>query len=315
MVVGTAAYLSPEQAQGLAADARSDIYSLGCVLYEAVTGRRPFEGESSVTVALQHVNADPPAPSSLVGDLPAELDTIVARAMAKDPAQRYASAADLAEDLERLGRGVSVTAGSADGAPTLAMAATDATAVHPGPRVGATESQPWRRDASRAAGWLLVALALVAAVAALAVVGNLFDSNGEGTEPQGDTDGVPETTPEATTPDEATTTPADVTTTTPATGPAADLAAVDLAVAAVGAEADRALAGGEIDQSARDNLANKAADAGDKARDGDGDALDQVESLRADLNALRDDGDLTQPTFNRLRRAVDDLETAIIAVL
>jgi hypothetical protein len=195
------------------------------------------------------------------------------------------------------------------------MAATDATAVHPGPRVGATESQPWRRDASRAAGWLLVALALVAAVAALAVVGNLFDSNGEGTEPQGDTDGVPETTPEATTPDEATTTPADVTTTTPATGPAADLAAVDLAVAAVGAEADRALAGGEIDQSARDNLANKAADAGDKARDGDGDALDQVESLRADLNALRDDGDLTQPTFNRLRRAVDDLETAIIAVL
>src|SRR6266508_2872125 len=73
-VVGTAAYLSPEQARGVAADARSDIYSLGCVLFEAVTGRRPFDGESPVAVALQHVHTDPPVPSTLVGDLPAELD-------------------------------------------------------------------------------------------------------------------------------------------------------------------------------------------------------------------------------------------------
>jgi hypothetical protein len=90
---------------------------------------------------------------------------------------------------------------------------------------------------------------------------------------------------------------------------------LDEAVAAVGAEADQARDAGEIDQSARDNLVDKASDAAAKARDGDSDALDQVASLREDLQDLRDDGDLTAPTFNRLRRAVDDLEDAITAVI
>jgi ribosomal protein L19E len=95
----------------------------------------------------------------------------------------------------------------------------------------------------------------------------------------------------------------------------ADPVALDQAVAEVTAEADGALAAGEIDQSARDNLVGKAAGAADKARSGDDDALDQVESLREDLQDLRDEGDLTPPTFNRLRRAVDSLEAAITAVL
>jgi eukaryotic-like serine/threonine-protein kinase len=318
-VIGTAAYLSPEQAQGMAADARSDIYGLGCVLYEAATGRRPFEGESPVAVAVQQVNAVPPRPSSLVADLPAELDTIVATAMAKDPAQRYATAAQLADDLRRLSRGVPVTAEApAAAAPTQAMAAADATAVQPGPPPVDAGPEPGRSRASRVAAWVLAALVVVVAALALALAAGLFDTDGDDTtavdgattEPPGDTapDAGPQTTPEVTT------TPTDAPTTT-APAPATDFAAVDEAVAEVTAEADQALAGGEIDQSARDNLVDKAIDAADKARDGDADALDQVESLRDDLSDLRDDGDLTPPTFNRLRRAVDRLEAAITAVL
>jgi hypothetical protein len=137
--------------------------------------------------------------------------------------------------------------------------------------------------------------------------------NGEVTETQPDGTTVAEPAPQATA--DAPAPPADATTTAPGTDATAELAAVDQAVAEVTAEADGALAAGEIDQSARDNLVDKVVDAADKARSGDDDALDQVESLREDLEDLRDDGDLTPPTFNRLRRAVDSLEGAITAVL
>jgi len=314
-VIGTAAYLSPEQAQGRAADARSDLYSLGCVLYEAATGRRPFDGDSPVAVAMQHANTHAPAPSGLLDDLPAALDTVLARAMAKDPAQRYATAGDLARDLERLESGIAPAAVPAASASTRAMAITDPTAVHPGPHAGATgdeRTEPVRRRLPRAAVWLLAALALAAGVAVVAA-GLFNDGTGAGgpggqtPAPTGDSVDVTETTP-------ATEQPAPTTTTTTAqTAP--DFTVLDEAVAAVGAEADQARDAGEIDQSARDNLVNKASDAAAKARDGDSDALDQVASLRDDLQALRDDGDLTAPTFNRLRRAVDDLEDAITAVI
>jgi eukaryotic-like serine/threonine-protein kinase len=318
-VIGTAAYLAPEQALGQPADARSDIYALGCVLYEAATGRQPFEGDSAVAVALQQVNAVPPVPSSLVSDLPADLDTILARAMAKEPALRYTTAADLSEDLQRLRRGVPVTAVlPATDAPTQAMAPADEIAVRSRTAAGVPEVRRNRTSRWVAAG--LVAIAAVVGLIALAVAGGLFDGDGddpamgdgEVTEPQPDGTTVPEPAPQATA--DAPAPPGDATTTAPGTD-VTDLAALDQAVAEVTAEADGALAAGEIDQSARDNLVDKAADAADKARSGDDDALDQVESLREELEDLRDDGDLTPPTFNRLRRAVDSLEAAITAVL
>lgn len=101
-VMGTAHYLSPEQARGGEVDARSDVYSAGCVLYELATGQTPFTGDSPVAIVYQHVHQDPAKPSSLNPDLTAAFDAVVAKAMAKDPDERYQSAADMRVDLFRL---------------------------------------------------------------------------------------------------------------------------------------------------------------------------------------------------------------------
>ena len=99
-VMGTAAYLSPEQAAGGRADARSDIYALGVVLYEMLVGEPPFVGETPLAVAYKHLNDVPLPPSELRPGVPRGLDAVIARAMAKDPDQRYATAEAMVRDLD-----------------------------------------------------------------------------------------------------------------------------------------------------------------------------------------------------------------------
>jgi beta-lactam-binding protein with PASTA domain/predicted Ser/Thr protein kinase len=166
-VLGTASYLSPEQAQGITVDARSDIYSLGCVLYEMLTGRAPFTGDSPVAIAYKHVKEDPVPPGRLNGDVPDSLDAVVMKCMAKNPANRYQNAEELREDLER----------AAQGMPTLAtpVMAGDATEVVTD-RVGAgrtavmTGLPPEEEEKAERGGrgWL-VALGVLLALAALGV--------------------------------------------------------------------------------------------------------------------------------------------------
>ncbi|APT93952.1 serine/threonine protein kinase [Corynebacterium stationis] len=142
-VIGTAQYLSPEQAQGKPADARSDVYALGCVLYEAVTGHAPFEGETPFAVAYQHVQEEPNAPSesldpdSLTPTERVNLDAVVLTSMAKDPMDRYQSAQEFSADLERMSSGNVTRAAQmhiADDEPSAHSQPEDSTrvaAVHP----------------------------------------------------------------------------------------------------------------------------------------------------------------------------------------
>src|SRR5216110_3945212 len=108
-IVGTAQYLSPEQARGAPVDARSDLYSLGIVLYEMLTGTVPYTGDTPVEIAMKHLTAVPDPPSKLRSDIPHDLDAVVMRALAKDPEQRYGSAEEMDADLARVARGVAVS--------------------------------------------------------------------------------------------------------------------------------------------------------------------------------------------------------------
>ena len=109
-VIGTAQYLSPEQARGERVDSRSDLYSTGCLLYELLTGRPPFTGDSPVAIAYQHVRENPVPPSQVDPDVPPWADAIVLKAMAKSPADRYQTAADMRADLQRAASGLPVAA-------------------------------------------------------------------------------------------------------------------------------------------------------------------------------------------------------------
>jgi len=139
-VLGTATYFSPEQAQGFALDGRSDVYALGVVLYEMLTGVAPFTASSPVSIAYKHVRETPAPPSTLVPELEGAMDRIVLTAMAKDVDQRYLSAQDFRADLLRFERGrplagAPVAAAPASvhvAAPTIAAAAS--TAPAPAPR-------------------------------------------------------------------------------------------------------------------------------------------------------------------------------------
>jgi len=153
-VIGTPTYLSPEQAQGQAVDARSDIYSLGCVLYELLAGRPPFTGDTPVAIAYKQVNETPVPPSAHNPDVPPRLDAVVMKCLAKNPANRYQTAEELAADLERVQQGQDVEA-----TPLLAGAG-DATQVIARPAPTQLMQPPEPEGSSRKV-WLGVLIGLL----------------------------------------------------------------------------------------------------------------------------------------------------------
>ncbi|MGH3423151.1 MAG: Stk1 family PASTA domain-containing Ser/Thr kinase [Nocardioidaceae bacterium] len=172
-VVGTAQYLSPEQARGEVVDARSDIYSTGCLLYELLTGRPPFVGDSPVSVAYQHVREVADPPSTLNPDVTPAMDQIVAKALAKRTEDRYQSAADMRADIERAMSGQDVTAATAavpayaEGGTMVGTAAMPA-APPPTAQVPPTAHRDEERRRRRRWPWVLTALVVIVLIAVAA---------------------------------------------------------------------------------------------------------------------------------------------------
>jgi serine/threonine-protein kinase len=168
-VVGTAHYLSPEQARGEHVDARSDVYSTGCLLYELLTGAPPFTGESAVAVAYQHVREDPVPPSMVEPEVPQAADAIVLFAMAKNPANRYGSAAEMRADIERALAGRPVHA-------RPVSAGSESTGANMSPTSVLLREPPARRRSAAYAALAVAALAVF--VIALVIARNVVTGNG-----------------------------------------------------------------------------------------------------------------------------------------
>ncbi len=172
-VMGTAQYLSPEQARGEVVDARSDLYSAGCLLYELLTGRPPFQGESAVSVAYQHVSETPVPPSQIDPAVPPELDGLVLKSLAKNPGDRYQTANEFKADVERALAGLPVTGTIPTLRATVPASASTTASLQPvgiGPGAPATPKRsPW--------AWIgVTVLVLAVAAAALFLGRTLFDT-------------------------------------------------------------------------------------------------------------------------------------------
>ena len=139
-IMGTAQYISPEQAQGQTADQRSDLYSLGVVLYEMLTGKPPFDGDNPVSIAYKHVREDPLPPSMINPDISPELEAVVMKALSKNPENRYQNVVEMQADLERCLEGFPVYA----------------TPVLPPDQAGATRAYPVGGAPKRSLTWLWI---------------------------------------------------------------------------------------------------------------------------------------------------------------
>ena len=197
-VVGTAQYLSPEQARGEVVDARSDIYSTGCLLYELLTGKPPFSGDSAVAVAYQHVREVPKAPSEVASDIPEALDRIVLKSLAKDREERYPDADAMRGDLEAALRGAAVSApavsswAAAAAAQPTAVVSGPATRAMPAPATAATTAvvAEDEEEDSRSPWWVWL-LVLIGVAAAIGVAYLLMTGNEEEPAPEPTTITVP----------------------------------------------------------------------------------------------------------------------------
>ncbi|MBB5871069.1 serine/threonine-protein kinase [Allocatelliglobosispora scoriae] len=171
-VIGTAQYLSPEQARGEAVDARSDVYAAGCVLFELLCGHPPFVGDSPVAVAYQHVREEPKAPSESNRDVSPDLDAIVLKALSKNPINRYQSAGEMRADLLRAAAGRPVLA-------TPVLREDETLAMPTGNRSGGNRNVARVGDARRrrTSGWLLAALSALGVLAVVALTAGLILAN------------------------------------------------------------------------------------------------------------------------------------------
>ncbi len=179
-VIGTAQYLSPEQARGETVDARSDVYSLGCVLYEILTGEPPFVGDSPVAVAYQHVREDPIPPSQRHPDISPELDAVVLKSLAKNPDNRYQTAAEMRADLIRVHSGEAPDAPKVltDAERTSLLASAGPTDRTPPTEQLSSHTAYAERDRGQSVGrWLIAVAALAVLTVVVTIAINMIGGN------------------------------------------------------------------------------------------------------------------------------------------
>jgi serine/threonine-protein kinase len=289
-VLGTAAYLSPEQASGRPAGPASDLYSLGCVLFEMLTGAPPFTGDSAVGIAYRHVHEDPGPPSARRPGLPARLDQITARLLAKDPAARPPGAAAARAGL-------------------LAAIGPDRTAALAGAPEVIPGSPPRRRRWRPRPAEAVLAIALAGALAALAAVlltGSTRITAGAAASPAGPA--ASHQTGQAS--------PAPRRTSgTPPSRSASPLPATAAAAATFVGELQAAVADGQVTQQAGQDLFNRLAQLlfGPPGQDPQ-QAGQQYAQLIQSYDQHQAQGQITGPAAATLRHALDALGAAIGAL-
>jgi len=303
-VLGTAAYVSPEQARGEPVDHRSDIYALGCVFYEMLTGRAPFLADNPVAVAYQHVHEPLTPPSSLVPTIPPGLEAVALRAMAKDPAARYPDVVEMREALERA-EDAGAVAATAPQAPVAATA--------PIPVAAPTERLPRRADRPPPRRRTpLVVLGLI--IALLAAGGLAF------TLAQDDTAGgaAPAGSPPASSPTPGRTpSPSPGASPSPSPSPSAEpapIASVQDAIDALEVVLNEGFDDGEISEEAAQRVAREVGEAVEKFNDGETDeAIDRLDELERHVDELVDHDEIAHSQERRIDKAIEELARQMLA--
>jgi eukaryotic-like serine/threonine-protein kinase len=318
-VLGTAAYLSPEQAQGLRVDGRSDVYALGVVLYEMLTGRAPFVAASPVAVAFQHVREEPPPPSRIRRGIPPGLEAVVVRALAKDPDDRFAGADRMAAALAPFAAGAPAPASSSPpAAPVTEAIGPDPTAPLPltevprGRRGSRARSGPAHAAPRRRRRWAalvaLPALAVLLAVAATLpgiLAGGHDRPEGRHNTPPAPADHGAHAPPQSPSPSPPV---------TPSASPTPQVPTVQAAVAAITSAAGQAVAAGDLGDHAAHDLQSGVEAAVRHYAEGDLEkALEDVGKARERLSKDAEHGDASAAAAAAIDPRLADLAAAMQA--
>ena len=286
-ILGTAGYVSPEQARGDPVDHRSDIYSLGCVLYEMLTGRQPFEAADPLAVAYKHVHEAPKPPTSLESSIPPALGAVTLRAMQKDPAERFQSVADMTAALQDRTEPTPPVAATRP-VPPVAVVPTQPTATMP----RRSDRQPPRRR--------LVPLLIVVVV--LALLGGLASALFGGETPSGS---------RATPSRSASRSPSASPSATPSPTPSATAPPVDPLQSAVDALRNLVSEGvsdGTISDKAADDIGKGLEEALKEFAEGDTEkALEKLADLEETVDDLVDHDEIHNSQEQRIDRAIEDV--------